>query len=370
MGTKRRHKASRSDENPTQLPRDTVAQIRDSERIWHGFMQLELQMFSARSLEDLLSSLVYGLRDTFQDVDAVTWACIDPDFEIQRLLEQGSPDQTILESFVPMPEEYIRSLFRDNDQPILGKPKSKMIKTLFPRQFKKIHSVAIAPLYLRGELIGCINQGSTNGDHFREDVATTFLEHMAAVVAMCIDNVISHERLKLDGLTDGLTEVFNRRFFEQRLHDEVERWERTAQPLSCMFVDIDFFKQVNDNHGHQTGDRVLQQVARVLGSELRSSDILARYGGEEFVLLLPDTSQVTAAKIADRLRSLVENMKLSKLLGVPLNVSVSIGLAVLSDDYQDNDDQPASEWLIAQADKALYQAKGSGRNRVIVAAHS
>lgn len=348
----------------------THAQARETERVWTGFMELELQMIGARSLYDLLSIVVLDLSRKFPNIAGVTLSCIDNDYEMRRMLEIETAEQRITQAFVPIEHKMLGEVFGQDGKPFLGVCKKKFKKRFFPNIENIVGSVAIAPLYLRGNLIGSVNQASINGQHFHSGIGTDFLQHMAAVLAMCIDNVINHERLKIDSLTDGLTGVFNRRFFEQRLHDEVERWERTAQPLSCMFVDIDFFKQVNDNHGHQIGDKVLQQVARILGSELRSSDILARYGGEEFVLLLPDTSQVTAAKIADRLRSLVESMKLNKLLGVPLNVSISIGLAALSDDYQDHGDQPASEWLTTQSDKALYQAKDSGRNRVIVAARS
>lgn len=369
MATDRDNKASVTREY---VPAEACshAQARETERIWAGFMELELQMIGARSLYDLLSILVPGLSRKFPNIAGVTLSCIDDDYEMRRMLEIEAAEQRITQAFVPIEYKILGEVFGQDGKPFLGICKKRFKKRFFPNIENVVGSVAIAPLYLRGKLIGSINQASVNEQHFHTGIGTDFLQHMAAVLAMCIDNVMNHERLKIDSLTDGLTGVFNRRFFEQRLHDEVERWERTAHPLSCMFVDIDFFKQVNDNHGHQIGDKVLQQVARVLGSELRSSDILARYGGEEFVLLLPDTSQVTAAKIADRLRSLVESMKLSKLLGVPLNVSISIGLAVLSDDYQGNDDQPASEWLTTQSDKALYQAKDSGRNRVIVAARS
>ncbi|GMQ92425.1 MAG: hypothetical protein BMS9Abin11_1754 [Gammaproteobacteria bacterium] len=369
MGTDHDNKVSATRKTVPAEPH-TFARARETERVWASFMELELQMIGARSLYDLLSIVVLGLSRKFPNVAGVTLSCIDDDYEMRRMLEIEAAEQHITQAFVPVGPRGLGDVFGQDGKPFLGLCKKKFKKRFFPNIENIVGSAAITPLYLRGKLIGSINQASINERHFHIGVGTDFLEHMATVLAMCIDNVINHERLKIDCLTDGLTGIFNRRFFEQRLHDEIERWERTGRPLSCMFVDIDFFKQVNDNHGHQVGDRVLQQVARVLGSELRSSDILARYGGEEFVLLLSDTSQVTAAKIADRLRSLVENMKLKKLLGVSLNVSISIGLAVLSDDYQHSGDQSPSEWLTAQADKALYQAKGSGRNRVIVAAHS
>jgi len=228
-------------------------------------------------------------------------------------------------------------------------------------------SVAVAPLVRRGELIGSLNQGSRDSRHFVSGIATDLLEHLAAVAAMCIDNAVNHERLKLDGLTDPLTGISNRRFFERRLAEEVERWARQSGPLVCMLVDVDFFKQVNDQYGHQVGDRVLRQIASILGQDLRGSDVLARYGGEEFVLLLPGTTPAHGAAIAERLRASVEHSAFVIPEGIDLDVTVSIGLGCLLPGAESYGPDPAF-WLFQQVDNALYQAKDTGRNRVVQAA--
>ena len=190
--------------------------------------------------------------------------------------------------------------------------------------------------------------------------------HLAAVAAVCLDNAISHERLKEDGLTDALTGLANRRFFERRLDEEVKRWMRHSKELSCIMADIDHFKQINDTYGHQYGDYVLQEVAKSLGCELRASDVLARYGGEEFVLLFPETSIKKAAEVADRLRQRVSELRFEKIADSNLEVTVSMGLADLDAEIKLSHDE-ACVWLVRQTDMALYRAKHAGRNRVIVA---
>jgi diguanylate cyclase (GGDEF)-like protein len=131
-------------------------------------------------------------------------------------------------------------------------------------------------------------------------------------------------------------------------------------------VDLDRFKQINDRHGHQAGDLVLQKVARTLSSGLRESDVLARYGGEEFILLLPATESERAAEIAERLRAAVAGLVLLTESGVRLQVTASFGLGSLAGRTQATVDDPGL-WLLRQADQALYAAKARGRNCIAIA---
>jgi two-component system, cell cycle response regulator len=152
------------------------------------------------------------------------------------------------------------------------------------------------------------------------------------------------------------------------LREEVCTWERHRDTLACLLVDLDHFKQVNDRHGHPTGDRALKQVAGALSEGLRSSDVLARYGGEEFVLLLPGTVLQQAQEVAQRLRANVARLSVSGTDNISLQLTVSIGLACLAPDTAASAD--VAHWLVQQADSALYLAKAAGRNQVVVAADS
>jgi len=341
-------------------------QLRDNERIWSGFRQIEVRMIGSHSLTDLIRIITQGIPETFPGIDCVTLACVDPEYEMTRLLENGGEPDSKPKAFMAIPRESLDAIFTRPWRPRLGPPDERLHQQLFAGHHCTAGSVALAPLVRRGELIGSLNQGSRDPRHFVPGIATDLLEHLAAVAALCVDNAVNHERLKLDGLTDPLTGVSNRRFFGRRLAEEVERWARQAGPLVCMLVDVDFFKQVNDQYGHQVGDRVLRQIASLLGQDLRGSDVLARYGGEEFVLLLPGTTAAQGAAIAERLRSNIEHSAFVIPEGVDLDITVSIGMACLQPGTDSCGPDPAA-WLFQQVDAALYEAKQTGRNRVVQA---
>ncbi len=347
-------------------------QLWHNERIWKGFQHLEVRLIGARSLREFVAALVNGFPHIFASVDCVTLACFDPEYELTRLLEAPAADDAehgladIAGAFINITQESLRALFGGVHRPRLGPCTRELQALLFPAYPPPLGSVALAPLVLRDQLIGTLNQGSLDPRHFAPDTATDLLEHLAAVTSMCLDNAVSRERLRLYGLMDPLTGLANRRLFEHRLGDEIERWLRRHEPLSYMLVDVDHFKRVNDEHGHRVGDQVLQQVAELLGRDLRGADLLARYGGEEFMLLLPNTTLPQAVTIARRLCTNVAQHGFQVGGNRSLSITVSIGIACLAGDDQAKVQAPAA-WLFEQADKALYAAKQGGRNRVAVA---
>ncbi len=167
-----------------------------------------------------------------------------------------------------------------------------------------------------------------------------------------------------ESITDPLTGVYNRRYLERRLADEVARANRYGMPLSVLLIDIDHFKRVNDIYGHQVGDLVLEGMAQLIVTTLRTTDIVTRYGGEEIMVIAPSTPMKTASDLAERLRKVVENasyevpIELNRDISA-LGVTVSIGVTCFSQHTKDMQD------LIQNADKALYRAKSEGRNRVV-----
>ncbi|MHB1843755.1 MAG: diguanylate cyclase [Deltaproteobacteria bacterium] len=174
------------------------------------------------------------------------------------------------------------------------------------------------------------------------------------------------ESLRELAVRDGLTHCYNHKFFKARLGEELARAHRHKNPLSVALLDIDFFKQVNDTHGHLVGDRVLAQLASLVSTSVRSIDLVARYGGEEFALLLPETEAAEAAVLAARIRERVERHPFGggapepAAAPAPLKVTVSIGVAqTVAPDAPDQ--------FLARVDGALYSAKEHGRNRVVVA---
>jgi len=169
------------------------------------------------------------------------------------------------------------------------------------------------------------------------------------------------DEFKRQARIDFLTGVSNRRYFMEQAEQEILRTSRYDAPLSFFMLDIDLFKQVNDTYGHKSGDIVLKRMAAVCRETLREIDIIGRVGGEEFAILLPETDKAEAAEVAERLRAVLANQKVPLEAGIPIQFTVSIGVASRVS-KQDNIDM-----LLNLADEALYQAKKYGRNRVYIA---
>lgn len=174
----------------------------------------------------------------------------------------------------------------------------------------------------------------------------------------------ANTRLAQLAVTDGLTSLYNHRHFHERLALETERSQRSGLPLSLLMLDVDHFKQFNDTFGHPAGDEVLRQLARVLADTRRANDVVARYGGEEFAVILVDTPKFTAAKVAERVRERINTHDFSEAAPRAGKLSASIGVATFPDDGAD------AETLVRSADTALYAAKRSGRNRVVLASEA
>jgi diguanylate cyclase (GGDEF)-like protein len=155
-------------------------------------------------------------------------------------------------------------------------------------------------------------------------------------------------------LTDTLTAVANRRHLDERLKEELARLHRYGQPLAVILTDIDWFKQVNDNHGHAVGDKVLKAFAASLHQNIRSTDFLARYGGEEFVILLPNTGFDEAIALAERMRKAIKALRFE---GYDFTITASFGVVLCGP-------QESAETIISRADQAMYKSKTRGRDRV------
>jgi diguanylate cyclase (GGDEF)-like protein len=166
------------------------------------------------------------------------------------------------------------------------------------------------------------------------------------------------ERLATEAATDPLTGLSNRRHLQEFLGEQYRISSRYGTPLSVLLIDIDHFKLVNDEHGHPAGDQVLREVALALRESCRQADLCARYGGEEFVVVLPATALEGALELAERLRRAIEGRAL--LAGsTTLSVTVSVGVTAYRSGGQAN-----ADWLIKEADLAMYEAKAAGRNTV------
>ena len=168
-----------------------------------------------------------------------------------------------------------------------------------------------------------------------------------------------NQKLAELSIRDELTGLYNHRFLQERMTEEFARAARYHYSLSCLMIDIDHFKAINDAHGHPVGDQVLRELGKFYTSHLRQADTIARYGGEEFVVLLPHIGYEGAELLAERLRKKIMDLSFNAGSGLSFQTSVSIGVASYPEDPVDR-----KETLLFYADKALYRAKGNGRNRV------
>ncbi|HEX7899358.1 MAG TPA: GGDEF domain-containing protein [Planctomycetota bacterium] len=168
-----------------------------------------------------------------------------------------------------------------------------------------------------------------------------------------------HEAVYSMMITDGLTGIPNKRYFQEALKRELARSQRHKRPLSAAVLDVDFFKKINDKHGHLAGDAVLREICARIKTTIRGDEVFARVGGEEFIVLMPETSLKEAHGCAERIRKLVADAPVEVEKG-SIPVTISIGLA-----HTDGETGTTAEELIGRADKKLYEAKNGGRNRVV-----
>jgi diguanylate cyclase (GGDEF)-like protein len=221
------------------------------------------------------------------------------------------------------------------------------------RLFKESASRMSIPLISFGQTLGVLTLHSSQRNAFRESELQS-LEAVADICANSIQNAHYVERVKQLAYLDGLTGIFNRRFFELRIMEEIERARRYGTGMAVIMADIDQFKRLNDEFGHLLGDEVLRQVSSLFHQQLRKIDVVCRYGGEEFAILLTQTNAAQAIAIAEKLRRLVEGFQFP---GVPRTVTISAGVAAFPTHGKTRDE------VIRAADNGLYAAKQAGRNR-------
>lgn len=221
--------------------------------------------------------------------------------------------------------------------------------------------LSVFPLISENKLLGYVVTKSMDTKLTQKEIE--YIEELTNQSAITINRANVYAEILKHATLDALTGFYNRRQLEERIKQEIASSRRQKTPLCAIMTDIDFFKSVNDTYGHAVGDLVLKTVSKVMRSQLREYDVAGRYGGEEFAILLPFTKMGEAKMVAERLRKSVE----AKVIDISevnpdseiksINVTVSIGVYQLEDD---------DEVLLKNADKALYKAKETGRNKVVI----
>ncbi|MBV2185245.1 MAG: sensor domain-containing diguanylate cyclase [Rhizobium sp.] len=262
----------------------------------------------------------------------------------------------------------VESLFQQTSANLIGQP----IEALLPPRYRQIHRHHLAG-FMEGQ-VDAKYMGSRKSfitgyraDGTEINLGATILRtgstdgsvYIAVLRDLTERHGYQHELERLAN-TDPLSGINNRRAFTNLAGKELARCQQAQDPVSVILFDLDGFKAVNDGYGHDVGDTVICEFAQILKSVVHSGDLLARWGGEEFVLMMPDTSVERCAVIADMVRRNVESLEFGTANGVSLRITVSAGVSTAAAASESLDD------LIRRADHALYAAKSSGRNRIIV----
>jgi two-component system, cell cycle response regulator len=337
-----------------------------NERLLKRSQERELELLKAEDLAQLLDAICQGLKTSY-GLEAVTLLLWDPQHEIRHLLiadnisTESFPQVIFADSVVGFAPQ-----FTSFHRPWLGPYMGCDHQLVFP-QAQNLRSVALIPLRRQERLHGSLNLGSVDEKRFSRHLATDFLTHLGVIAAFAIENAINRARLVRSGLTDFLTGWHNRRYLNARLKEELARAQRSGAGLTCLLIDLDRFKEINDQHGHLAGDIALREAAQRVDAHVRGSDAAARFGGDEFILLAPGITIEQAAALAERIRRAVAEVPLDMPSGAKISLTVSIGVASVHLGRDENDHKAVAERLLAQADSALYKAKQSGRNRVEIA---
>jgi len=302
------------------------------------------------ALKELLDRLCTQLPQSFP-VESVSIFLCDEDGELVLRAQQGTLPARLKIGEV-LPHGNSCTLHDEGHSPYCGDPSQCPAAC-----FASSRAEVCLPLVSFGEKIGLLICATSRDNAFHPNDIQA-LESVADILATATQNARYVDRVRQLAYRDGLTGVFNRRYFESRLVDEVTRAARYGGGVSVLMIDLDHFKKINDDFGHMLGDDVLRAVSSVFVRHLRKVDVVCRYGGEEFAVVLPATQGASAAAVANKLRRAVAN---AHFPGVPYPVTVSVGVSEFPANGITRDD------IVRAADSALYEAKEGGRNRVCLA---
>lgn len=335
-----------------------------NERILHGLQRYELMLLEAANLPALLDVLVLATPGHFT-LGAVSLRLHDPDGSIGELITEdlNYGDLLILES-----DSF------DLQQLYGAMPCVELLAEDDPRAAQlsmsgaDAQSMLLLPLLRDDLIVGSFHWYQPASGAFATNVEIDFISHLAAIIAICLNNCMNAERLSQLSLLDPLTRLSNQRALDMELRKEISRAQRNQKSLTLIMFDVDGLREISDNFGHLAGDFTLKAIANHILTMLRSTDYLARSSRSEFTLLLPACSESKGQEIAERMRSDTEFMEIDDGRGANLFASLSIGLVTwVPQNYPAiNMEQLAGQILIA-AGQGLERASTAGGNRISIA---
>jgi len=351
-------------DNLASTVKDLFHKAAQNEKILRRYQQFELKLLDQSGLEPLLDMLLRSTLDYFQ-LDCVELCLYDPQHTLQELLS---------EECLALPGLYLLQDVSRISKIYSKQPTVRLVSTRDALQLpllsqRKLRSAALLPLIRQGVLIGSLHFGALGYQRFTNDKSTDFIAHLASIVSVCLENAVNQERLHRLSMYDALTKVKNRRAFHLALDKEVSRTARNGDPLSLLFVDLDYFKRVNDSYGHPMGDKVLRDVAQSISELLRKTDHVCRYGGEEFAVILPNCGRQRAMEIAERIRHKIDRLQIqnhateeSGCSQISITLSVGVCCWLPTTELDEGGETDIAAALIACSDRGVYLSKAAGRN--------
>ena len=329
----------------------------DYEALYRRYLKLQQQVDHLSTLREigLAISGTLDLHESLQTIARVVQGALD----VRRLMIYEMKENAFLPVIAKYGDDLItHDRLEEESEPRRNTPLDQAFETRSVVLVNRAPgSRAFVPLVAKDEALGVmVLEDPKDGQPFTSDDAMLFQE-ISSQIAVAIHNA----KLYALAVTDGLTGLYVRRYFDLRMEEEFDQAKRYARSFSLMLFDIDHFKAFNDTHGHQTGDMVLIQFAALLRRNTRRSDICCRYGGEEMAVILPETGIEEASLLATKLCSTIRKHVFSGTAGQDLSVTTSIGVAEHCERYA----APAD--MVQAVDEALYEAKTLGRNRVELA---
>ena len=338
----------------TTLDRET-----ETLRLKIGDYKLESELLAALSniievfsqepdLETVISRVAVSLRKLFRGETVLVWVYSGKSSSTSLRVVEG-------EEFKMDDEAIEEVVLRGNSVLINNLASFSRYKSFVEAGFV---SILIAPLKRRKEVHGLLGVFCRSGRSFSSK-DLDLLTVASRQIGLLIENAEFLDKTKTLSLTDGLTDLYNRRHFQEVIETEIEKAKKNNWKLSLAMSDLDYFKNYNDINGHLAGDKALRQVANLFKEGTKGSDTVARYGGEEFAIIFPNTTKEDSLKVCQKLKESIKVFKFPDEKKQPnKDFTISIGLATFPGDAT------LSEELIGKADAALYQAKESGRDRV------
>ncbi|MBW1841666.1 MAG: sensor domain-containing diguanylate cyclase [Deltaproteobacteria bacterium] len=327
-----------------------LERLRANEETAQKFYRVETKFLSILNFNDFFDVLLSEIQEEFSVSHA--WISIIKKSELSKLIKSLGASDTLKEHLKMIDRTAFKALVGDITEPTLANGNLEPYTKLFPRKKKyDIKSIAVSPISFGSDIAGSLNLADVSESRFKPGLDTSYLEHLAVKVSLCLSNVVAHEKLKSLAYHDPLTGLLNRRVMEDVLKREFIRAIRYKNSLSVVFIDLDDFKKINDTYGHDRGDDLLKHAAKKMVKMCRKTDVVSRFAGDEFVIILPETSSENAERLISRLTDDLWKYPL-KRGGTVIPLSVSYGVASTEEKSIKGYRQ-----LLKAADRRLLKAK-------------